>query len=481
MPNNKQFILRIGSNAEKHYIYKTVPFFDAVIARANYFESSKGLASSLFIKLNIFKKQSTFIIDPCTYVYALDPTQNSSIKSWVKCKKEDSVKKVTENLRLEGNEDPGAHIREIVNPKDKDLGKVEINTIKRSYRTLADTFFNTELANVVGKRAVGLEDFNDPAVLKNFVANVIEYQKNSLIKQYDKEKYQDFRQGVKEPRIVLSPYFSIYDDSWLNLMVKLWKEFESQNNILNPGVVVLVDKKYFTKQAEKITQELLKLKTSNIFIWVADYKDHKVEKDQLNAYAKFVINLSQNGKNVFDLYSGGFTTYLIAYGLNGVINGAGYGMDRDIEPVQGGTISAQYYIPSLHTRQQVFESYTIIVNNQIDQSKKNFHKQICNCPICQVGIETKASDMLEFFGSLGDIRYDINGTAHRYPKPESIERCNFHFILSRLIEFRWAKNASKNDVIAKLDEEIELWSKSTDNPKSNIHLIRWRDTLASLK
>jgi hypothetical protein len=244
---------------------------------------------------------------------------------------------------------------------------------------------------------------------------------------------------------------------------------------------VLVDKKFFTKNSERISQELLKLKTSNIFIWVTDYKDHKVNEDELNSYAKFVIDLSQNGKNVFDLYSGGFTTYLIPYGLCGVTNGTGYGMDKDIEPVQGGTISAQYYIPSLHTRQQVFESYTIIVNNQIDQSKKNFHKQICNCPICQVGIETKASDMLEFFGSLGDIRYDINGIAHRYPKPESIERCNFHFILSRLIEFRWAKNASKNDVIAKLNEEIELWSNSNDNPKSSIHLVRWRDTLATIK
>lgn len=475
MPNNKQFILRLGSNAEKHYIYKTVPFFDAVIARANYFESSKGLASSLFIKLNILKNQSTFIIDPCTYVYALDPKLSLSIKSWVKCKKEDAIKKITENLRLNENENSKEYIREIINPKSKDKGKVEINTIKRSYRKLADVFLNSELANIVGKRPIIPDDFNDAKILNNFVLRVVEYQKNSLIKQYDKEKYSDFRHGVKEPKIILCPYFSISSDSWLDLMIKLWTEFESQNNIENPGLVVLVDKEFFTYKAEKIAQELLKLKTNNIFIWVTKYKDHKVNEDELNSFAKFVINLSQNGKNVFDLYSGGFTTYLIPYGLQGVTNGTGYGMDRDIEPVQGGTITAQYYIPSLHTRQQVFESFTIIVNNQIDQSKDSFHHSICNCPICQEGIKTQASDMLEYFGSLGDVRYDTNGIPHRYPKPESIERCNFHFILSRLIEFRWAKNASKDDVIARLNTEIVLWSKSND------HLIRWRDTLAALR
>jgi hypothetical protein len=472
MPNNKQFILRLGSNAEKQYIYKTGALFDAILTRANYFESSKGLASSLFIKLNILKKQSVFIIDPCTYVYALDPKQSLSIKSWMKCKKEDAIRKVTENLRLEEKEDPGEYIREITNPQSKDKGKLEINTIKRSYRKLADIFFNTELANIIGKRAIVPDDFKDANILNDFVSKVIEYQRTILLKQYDKEKYSDFRHGVKEPKLILSPYFSINSDSWLELMINLWTSFELQYENENAGLVVVIDKEFFTRKAQNIAEELLKLNTNNIFIWVANYKDHEVNRDQLNSFVDFIITLSQVGKSVFDLYSGGFTTYLIPYGLQGVTNGPGYGLDKDIEPVQGGTVSARYYIPSRHTRQPVFESYTLIVNNQIDQSKNSFHQRICNCPICQVAIKSQASDMLEYYGSLGDVRYDITGNPHRYPKPESIERCNFHFILSRLIEFQWAKNASMDDVINKLDEEIALWS------KSNNHLIKWRDTLA---
>jgi len=472
MPD-KQFILRLGSNAEKHYIYKTVPFFDAVIARANYFESSKGLSSSLFIRLNLFKGTSSFIIDPCTYVYGLDPTQNQSIKSWTKCKRNEALGKITENLKLSKDDDPSVYVREIENPRSRDQNKVEINTVKRAYRTLADIYFKPAVANIVGKRAVSIADFEDEEVLNDFVRKVVDYQKDSLIGQYDKEKYSDFRLGVKEPKIILSPYFSICTDAWLEFMIRLWTAFESQISDNDAGLLVLADKDYFVKNEQKITQELLRLKSKNIFVWIANYKDEKVTEAELNAYAGFVITLSQHNKKVYDLYSGGFTTYLIPFGLHGVTNGTGYGMDRDIEPVQGGTVSAQYYIPSLHTRQQVFESYTIIASNILNQTKENFHKVICNCPICQEAIKSHASEMLEYYGALGDVRYDTNGVPHRYPKPESIERCNFHFILSRLIEFRWAKNADRSDVIAKLRNEISLW------PNKNDHLIRWREVLGS--
>lgn len=474
MPNNKQFLIRLGSNAEKHYIYKTVPFFDAVISRANYIESSKGLASSLFIKLNILKEKSSYIIDPCTYVYSLDPTLSLSIKSWVKCKKEDAVRKVTDNLRLSDSENPARYIREIANPKSKDEGKVEINTIKRSYRNLADIFFNEEIASKVGKSAINQDDLDDDNILGEFVANVVSYQKNILIKQYDNDKYSDFRKGVLEPKYILSPYFTINDEESINLMMRIWTEFDTQYDSDNAGLVLLVEKRYFTDNYNKIAEEILRLDTPNIFLWVSNYKDDVASEDELSTYARFVIILSENGKNVFDLYSGGFKTYLIPFGLHAVTNGPGYGMDRDIEPVQGGTVSAQYYLPSLHTRQQVLESYTKIVSNQIDQSKESFHKNICNCPICQEGIKSQAADMLEYFGALGDERYDINGNPHRYPKPDSIEKCNFHFILSRLIEFRWAKDASKGEVINKLENEISLWE------KTNSHLIRWKDLLSSL-
>ena len=47
-------------------------------------------------------------------------------------------------------------------------------------------------------------------------------------------------------------------------------------------------------------------------------------------------------------------------GLGDVYKRQGYGLDRQIEPIQGGLPSAQYYIPTLRTRDTVFNavSYT---------------------------------------------------------------------------------------------------------------------------
>lgn len=139
--NKKYFFIRIGSNSEKNYIYKSVPFFNAIIAKASLFESSSGLLSSLFIKLNIQKKESAFIIDPNTYVFALDPNNDWSIRSWVKCKRREALKKLKENLRLPDGADISDSIRPVEKPKEADKEKVEIKTVKSSYRRLADKYF----------------------------------------------------------------------------------------------------------------------------------------------------------------------------------------------------------------------------------------------------------------------------------------------------------------------------------------------------
>jgi len=185
----------------------------------------------------------------------------------------------------------------------------------------------------------------------------------------------------------------------------------------------------------------------------------------------FITLLHNNKKKVVDLYSGGLSTLLFPFGLAGITNGTGYGMDRDIEPVQGGLPTAQFYLPTLHIRQQVLESYNMIMVNGVGTTKEDFHKNICNCPICRDGIQSGATDLPLYFGELGEYKKDKNGNKRRFPTPRAMERCNFHFILSRLLEYKWAKNASVIDINSKFEKEIHLWR------KSNKHLIRWQKVL----
>ena len=461
------FILRIGSNAEKNYIYKTVPFFDAVIAKSNFFESSPGLLSSLFIKLNIQKSASSYIIDPNTYVFAMNPFDSWSIRSWVKCRKSDAINKVKDNLRINTDDEALKSIREIQNPTIRDKDKVEVFLIKNSYRKLADKLLPMKLSEAIGNRALFVEDFMDDRNVIHLVDKTIDYQCNALESRFNKEKYKDFRVGLIPPKFILSPYFAISDDTWLNLMQKIWLAFDSQYSKNDSGIVLLVEKNYFTSNVEKITDLLIKSRTTNIFFWVSRFKEETANEEELSSYVRFVTQLNRHGKRTFSLFSGGLSTFMIPFGLSGITNATGYGMDRDIEPVQGGVPTAQYYIPTLHLRQQVLESYNLILENEIGVTKEDFHSKICSCPIFVNGIQNNASEMLQYFGELGDVKIDKGGIRRRYPAQIALERCNFHFILSRLLEYRWAKQATCKDSILKLEKEIELWKNTHE------HLNRW--------
>lgn len=467
---NKYFLIRIGSNSEKNYIYKTVPFFNAIIAKASLYESSSGLLNSLFIKLNIQKKQSSFIIDPNTYVFALNPHNPWSIRSWVKCKREEASKKLRENLRLPHNSDVSDFIREIEKPKENEKGKVEIFTIKNSYRRLATKYFQCDIINQIGNRALSPDDFDDPDLLRKFVTSVISYQQNILLERFKDEKYKDLQVGILPPKFILSPYFSISNSKWYRTQIQIWGEFEKQYEEENASLVLLMSKDYFLLNSLLLIEDVLKLKSKYVFYWIAGFKEESSKEEDLTIYVNFIRTITSKGKMLIDLYAGGMSTFLIPLGLTGITNGPGYGMDREVEPVQGGVPTAQYYIPTRHTRQQVLESYTLINSNRIE-SKDEFHRYVCNCPICQTGIKNTAAEMLQFFGEMDKPKPDKNGNYRSYPKPSALERCAFHFILARLIEFKWAIAANEEDVMKRIESEINIWK------KSNSHLIKWQNVL----
>lgn len=469
--NIKFFFIRIGSNSEKNYIYKSVPFFNAIIAKASLFESSSGLLSSLFIKLNIQKKESSFIIDPNTYVFALNPQNPWSILSWVKCKRSDAFKKLKDNLRLSEGADISKSIQEIEKPKESDKDKVEIKTVKSSYRRLADKYFLKNISDQIGKRALIPDDFIDPDFVQDFVSKVISYQRNILFERFKDEKYKNLQIGILPPKFILSPYFPILNNDWRTTQNIIWEEFSKQYQEENSSLVLLTNKDYFNKNYTLLIEDLLKLSPKYVFFWISGFKEDTAKEDELVRYVDFIQTLSQNGKFIIDLYSGGFSTFLIPLGLAGITNGPGYGMDREIEPVQGGVPAAQYYIPTLHTRQQVLESYTLMHSNNII-SKEDFHKKVCNCPICKTGIKATAAEMTTYFGELGKPKPDKNGNFRSYPSTLAMERCAFHFILARLIEFKWAISANEKDIISRIDSEISIWK------KSNKHLLTWRNALS---
>ncbi len=473
MPNNNSiYLIRIGSNSEKEYVKKTISLFSGLVARANLFESSPGMLSSMFLSISSPPLNKKYIIDPATYVFAIDPNHEGSIRNWQKINKDNVSKKLVEDLRLsDTSEIKDDWIREIENPKPTQKNKVEIRGIKKAYRKLADLFFPEEISNFIGRRAIVPSDINQTCI-SYLVEKTILYQINAISSsKYSIDKYSDFKNEIPEPSFILSPYFNIINNEWFEIMKKVWKIFDSTNNDKS-ALVVHVDISFLNLNLDEIIQTLSSLKTETIFLWINKFNEDTAQLNYISNFIFFIRNLTERGKKIINLYAGGLSPLLIPYGLAGMVNGPGYGMDKDSEPVIGGIPTAQFYIPTLHRRLPVGESFDLIQTNALGQDKVRFHKEICNCPICKSGIDKGVRDLIFFYGELGEPQKGKDGLYRRFPTTEALERCKFHFIFSRLLEFRWALYASQEDVIRRLDNEISLWKHGEE------HLTIWRSLLS---
>jgi len=469
----KKYFIRMGSNSEKAYIYKTGSLFSGLIVKANFFETSKGMITGIVLKLKSLKKSFDFIIDPITYVYGLDPYNDWSIRSWQKVKAEKADEILRDNLNIPDNESiPANWIR------NTDTSKIEVLSLKKSYKKLSDCYFNNidSIKTEVGKKEITSDYFNNSNI-SIFNKNVIDYQLHSLISYFSESKYSGF--DLPKPSFILSPYFHVYNDTQFEFMIKIWNDFKKQYNENNGAFVFLSTLSYLKSNLNNIIDYFCGTGIQNLFFWFDDYDEYDASlnenSDDITPYIEFVVNLNKHRIALFNMYSGGFSSLLLPFGLTGLINGPGYGLDKKIEPVQGGLPTAQFFIPTLRKRSTVFESYNLIKTNNLGNSKQEFHTNICNCPICQNGIVNDASDMLKFYGELGAQVASRDGRSRQYPTKEALERTTYHFILSRLIDFKFASTATKDEIITKLKSDCSLWSNNNEN------LCNWFKSLSVFK
>lgn len=463
----KTFFLRIGSNTEKQYVKKMGSLFSGLIVRANYFESAPGMLSALFLKFDSLNPSVGFIVDPVTYVFMLDA---EFIKSWQKINEKKAEQKIKNDLHLGLSEDvPNEWVRRIQSPSAKQKHKVEIYNIKRAYRKLADSYFAQDIADVIGKRALVKEDFDEQSI-EEFVKQVIIYQEQAISSRYDTEKYSDFKSIVPRPIMILSPYFLISNIEDLDFMKKIWSQFDSQYTNNDGAIVVHCTAEFLEDHNQVVLNAISDLNKKNIFIWINNFEEENASSSQLNGYIKFLKNASDQNMKVVNLYAGGLSPFLFPYGLEGMINNIGYGLQRDAEPVQGGIPTAQFYIPKLHIRAQVLTTYDLLVRNNLGNTAEDFYKNVCSCPICKKGIRKGFSDFIHFYGE-ADYPKNNPESSRKYPTSQALSRCFYHFLFSRLKEYKWASKATKQQSIEVLDAEIALWRTNKD------HLQRMRDAL----
>lgn len=477
---NNYFFLRMGSNAEKKYVAKMRKSFSGIIIRANFFESSPGMLSSLFIELCSPAVNKGYIIDPITYVFS----KQDSLRKWQKVKKEKAYKTLMEQLNIDDvKKIERTWIRDIKNPTPKEKDKVEIWGGNKNYTKLCIKYFPDKICKTLPITPLSTNDFDDNFI-SHLIENVINYQKSAISSKYFSEKYTEFKSELNEPMFILAPYFNIDTVEWLKINFKIWDGFQGKIDDDKSAIVLNIQTDLFVKYLNEIVDKIKTLKTSKVFLWFPGFKETGIaQKSVLDAYAKFTNELSLVGKEIVNLYAGGFSTFMLKFGLAGVVNGPGYGLDKEIEPVIGGTPTAKYYIPFMHDREGILESFMKLEALNIGNDDEGFKKDVCDCAICKKGLELQKvaesgqgkAFLLKYYGGKGSPRLGKDAVLRSYSSSVCIERSFFHFMLSRLKEYKWVLSADRDQIIKRIDEEINKGRNLVSG-----YLPDWRNVLDNL-
>ena len=480
--NGPMFFLRTGSNAEKKIVEKTASMFSGVLLRANYFESAAGSLSVFLLKYAQGSNRKGYIIDPTTYVFALSPhsagSNNSqwSIRSWKRSIRESNARVLLRrDLRMDAAEPIQSDwIRPFIKDNRDMSPMVQYWGITSAYRKLADYYFDEPVAKQAGRREILPPDLGwTPSggaaeSLTRFVVKTTQYQLNAVRNALEGSGLPDL-DGVRGPEFVLSPYFYISKPGELAFMSAVWSAFRHVYEGENGAAVLLVDKGFLSQSLDEVVNALLASGLKYVFFWIPALNEEHAQKSSLYDMAELVTRLGRQGVGTINLYAGGFSTALLQFGLQGIVNGPGYGMDRDVQPVKGGMPQAKYYLPQAHVREDINDTLEIVAGWPEATTREGFLSTVCNCPICRDGIRHGWQDIVMYYGESVRAR---NGTSDRYvPSQRALERCAFHFIFARLMEYSRACSTDKVALIELLRQDAKKCGGKAD------YVSTWADLL----
>lgn len=437
----------MGSHSEKEYLTKTGRFLDGLIVGANLLEATPGATMSLLLRLCGEKHAIPYYIDPMTYVFGVytDPKsrRQRTDLDWIK-----SDRKVK--------------------------GKM-VRAIKRSYTALAERYGGPFEAAVERRRAVDVSEFRDTSIAKKVCSSLIEYQLTRIRLELIKDQeLAEFAEASPDPAAVFAPYFYIEpgDKDLLSdlvlRMASLTAEVAPRN--VEVHAVVCADISALADKAllDKLESGLPQTGVSGVWLWFSRFFEVDADVRHLKAFRSFVERLSSQIA-VYNMHGGFFSLSLEA--LSGVSHGIGYGEQKDIHPVIGqSTPSVRYYLPDVCKRLGVPRVEVCFQSLEIE-TVEDFFREVCACVICK-GVIKKLSD----FSAFGEMHRSPGKSQRMAQTPAAAKRCRYHFILNRIRERDWIRNASKKEILEALQYAEDKWNLVPMSGEIG-HLSKWREAL----
>lgn len=456
--------LRFGTNAGQKYFHMNGAdkLYDAVVINANMIAFSPKALANFIVKKTTSKP---FFIDPITHAFQHN-------QSFI-CNKDGNIKKsISKLIDLYGD-----------NLKDKICTEGEKDYLPKQ-RLFPDDI--------------------DSDFIESFTKNVLDFQKKvSQEKRADEYKdYIDFANEEDssleletrfEPEFLVAPYFYIDDIVWLEKNIKMIekaKEIESEKNVF---AQIVIDKKFIEKAVAGDGDELSVIinaykdcSADGFLIWIDDYSEHHEISKNLIEYGKLLKGIKSNStKKIYSLY-GSYFSIMLTHSeieiLDGVCHGLEYGEARAVVPVGGGIPTAKFYYYPLHKRIDEAEMFNFLTTTE---KVTDYSTDICDCTVCHSIFNGKnfVEKFNENFGNTEETRVKMrNGgfiTRH-YPSTKTKDNSLRHYLLMKLKEFKQVKTGDLNDLIDKLKNDYEEYSKYF-NSSDTKHLIEWQKALDELK
>jgi len=287
--------------------------------------------------------------------------------------------------------------------------------------------------------------------IRSFVDNCFNFQWNNVwdvVQQstdlLTEEEMLSLKEEDYRPVFLVPPYF-LYgyepDSVTTALNEKIlnycWQEKSGQYRVYP---MVFIDKQQLISPSiHRIINIVRKYHFPGYVLWIEDFDERFVSKEQVINLIKLVNQLSEDNAQIVMLFGGFFSTVLTYYGLSCVCHGIAYGESRSIlasTQERSGPAPIRYYMRDFHTFLPI-ESALIVL--------RQLPELMCNCPICQRVLRGNPENVTLF--------------------SDEEALAEMHFLYNRYQERKLIANHKIEDIIEHLDWVISLYEDITDITK----------------
>lgn len=414
-----ELIVRLGSHAEKDYLLKTIDLFSGTIVGANLLESTPGATVSLAWKFD--KQNKSFLIDPMTYVFAIDL---------------DYISSETTDRRT-GRTDKG---------------------IKRSFRQICERLGGPyESVILTNRRSITPADLTSGTVIDEMCLSVMAYQMQRMREICEKDPQLEQFSDRAFPSAVFSPYFYIPAENiagsqqWEDVCLRIMESFGTIDSTVPKYAVLCIDRRML-KDRDRTRNLMARAIDSGCdacWLWINAFREEGISEDEVN---NLDLLVRQAGGRDFPLWNmhGGFLSCLLSKrGMAGFSHGIGYGESKDVLPVSAGVLpTIAYHYNPLHVRSSVLDIIRAFSSVGVTDAE-SFHDIVCNCTVCK-GVLKGNLRNFEKFGE----RLVKQGNENPSQTAEAAKLCRFHFLLSRKKELDLVNSSSIEDISTLLRETV---------------------------